>query len=70
MQFKVQGSRGMPDRCFIRPHGAVFFVEFKRSGLKPSELQDYYLRLLKTKKVEAYWVTCFTQFRRIWHETK
>lgn len=67
-QFKIMGRRGMPDRCFVRPNGKVFFVEFKRHGSKPSELQDYYIRHLRALKAEVHWITCYKHFREIWHE--
>lgn len=33
-KFKSANNRGLPDRIFITPNGAVFFIEFKRPKKK------------------------------------
>ena len=37
-KFKTPGQRGVPDRIFIR-NGMIIFVEFKREGKTPTDLQ-------------------------------
>lgn len=46
---------GWPDRLFISPYGHTIFIEFKRPGYKPSELQYYRLNELCRRGVPAFW---------------
>ena len=32
--------RGLPDRMFLLPKGKIHFIELKRKGKKPTELQN------------------------------
>lgn len=36
-----QFIKGLPDRMFLLPGGAVVFVEFKSTGKKPTKIQSY-----------------------------
>lgn len=36
-----QFIKGLPDRMFLLPGGAVVFVEFKSAGKKPTKIQSY-----------------------------
>lgn len=38
-KFTSPARAAVPDRMLIRPDGEVFFIEFKRSGQKPTEAQ-------------------------------
>lgn len=38
-KFKSANNRGVPDRIFITPDGAVFFIEFKAPRKKASKQQ-------------------------------
>jgi hypothetical protein len=38
-KFSSPSNRGVPDRIFISPHGEVFFIEFKSTKGKLSQLQ-------------------------------
>ena len=39
-KFVSPGNAGVPDRMFVLPNGAVFFIEFKQFGKKPTPLQE------------------------------
>ena len=39
-KFTSPNRMAVPDRMFIRPDGVVFFIEFKREGMKPTPAQD------------------------------
>ena len=43
---KLTECAGIPDRVFFVPGGRPLIVEFKAVGLKPEELQSWYLRML------------------------
>lgn len=36
-----QFIKGLPDRMFLLPGGAVVFVEFKSTGKRPTKIQSY-----------------------------
>nr|DAH57043.1 MAG TPA: Nuclease [Caudoviricetes sp.] len=36
-----QFVKGLPDRMFLLPGGAVVFVEFKSTGKRPTKIQSY-----------------------------
>lgn len=36
-----QFIKGLPDRAFLLPGGAVVFVEFKSTGKRPTKIQSY-----------------------------
>ncbi len=59
-KFSSPAHRGVPDRIFIRK-GCVVFLEFKRPGKEPTELQARELMLLKDQKIEAAWCDSFIQ---------
>ena len=48
LSFKMNStsSRGLPDRIFINKN-SIFFIEFKRFGFKPTELQAHTIKTLK-----------------------
>lgn len=35
------GKRSLPDRMFLGPRGTILFIEFKRAGEEPTELQRW-----------------------------
>jgi hypothetical protein len=43
-------SKGLPDRMFITRTGVIFFVEFKRKGKTPNELQQFIINKLIKRK--------------------
>jgi len=47
------GTRGVPDRVIIMPGGRVVFVELKRIGGKPTELQQRRIDELKALGADA-----------------
>lgn len=46
-KFASPSNRGVPDRIFMR-HGAVFFIEFKGTGKRASDLQNEMMRKIHT----------------------
>jgi len=53
-KFSSPSNRGVPDRIFISPHGEVFFIEFKSTKGKLSQLQKKVI-----KDIEQYHVNVF-----------
>jgi|GEM_PF-854780 len=41
VKLNLQGRRGMPDRMIVGPDGFILFVELKRLGREPDELQKF-----------------------------
>ena len=56
-KFSSPGHRGVPDRLFFNKRGKALFLEIKRSGAKPTALQEYELRALGRYSVLAGWVS-------------
>lgn len=52
-KFNSSSQRGVPDRIFITEKG-VFFVEFKRTGFKPTLLQNHVFSKFKEKNQDVY----------------
>jgi hypothetical protein len=46
---------GFPDRLYILPNGLHVWIEFKRPGEKPDQLQLYRMELLRIRNVIAGW---------------
>lgn len=46
-KFKAPGRAGMPDRIFLKAHGIIFFIEFKRPGEPPRKLQNYIHKMIR-----------------------
>lgn len=53
-KFKAPGRRSAPDRVFAK-NGRVFFVEFKATGEKPTELQEEEHRKMREAGLTVYW---------------
>ena len=47
-------ERGAPDRLFITPRNQMFFVEFKRPGVKPRAEQEYEHARLRARGLAVY----------------
>ena len=52
-KFTSPGTRGVPDRIFMRD-GVVFFIEFKSPGQKPSRLQECVHRRIREQGIDVY----------------
>ena len=48
IKLKCPGARGKPDRLFLGEGGKIVFIEFKRPGEKPSKLQRWWHRHLRS----------------------
>jgi hypothetical protein len=48
LKLQGQGVKGFPDRVFLLPGGMIFFVEFKKLGEKPTQLQEHTHALLRS----------------------
>ena len=53
-KFTSPGNRSVPDRVFAR-NGRVFWVEFKATGQKPTELQEDEHRKMRSAGLTVYW---------------
>jgi hypothetical protein len=49
-----QGRKGAPDRMCLLPNGTIFFVECKRPGEKPDQLQAEELAFLNSMGQRAF----------------
>ena len=49
LKLNVQGNRGWPDQMYMIPGGRPFYIEFKRKGEVPRELQKYIHGILKER---------------------
>jgi hypothetical protein len=47
-------EKGWPDRLFMSPFGHTIFIEFKRLGGEPDDLQAYRLKELKKRGIPAF----------------
>ena len=47
MKFVSPGNKGVPDRIAILPGGQVWFIELKKDGEEPSELQKWQAEQLR-----------------------
>jgi Holliday junction resolvase len=54
-KFSSPARRGVPDRIIIAPGGKVLFLEIKRPGKVPTELQMREIRLLTEQGCHATW---------------
>lgn len=55
-KFTSPGRAGVPDRVLIGPLGKIAFVEFKRKGKRPSDLQTHVLSVLRERNVMSTYV--------------
>lgn len=55
LKLNNQWSKGWPDRLFISPTGVHVYIEFKRPGNVPTELQKKRMRDLKANMCNVYW---------------
>jgi hypothetical protein len=60
LKLNVTGRRGWPDRMFIYK-GKVFFIEFKRTGEKPSKLQEEIHARLRQHEIAVYIVDSWSR---------
>lgn len=54
-KFISPGNDGVPDRLILGPGGRVLFLELKRPGNKPTELQLYQMGRIKALGHVAEW---------------
>jgi len=57
VKMNLLGRRGWPDRLFVLPNGGILWVEFKRPGKTPEDLQDYVHRKLREHRQDVYVAT-------------
>ena len=53
-KFTSPQRAAVPDRLYITPRGKVFFVEFKREGMKPTPAQDREHERLREQGVRVF----------------
>jgi len=53
-KFTSPSRAAVPDRLFISPNGQFFFIEFKRTGQKPTPAQDREHTRLRAQNVKVY----------------
>ena len=68
MKWVSPGNDGVPDRIAILPGGDVYFIELKRDGEVPTELQKWQIRRLKKLGCYATVVTGMKEARQFIEE--
>lgn len=63
-KFTSPSRAAVPDRLFILPGGKVFFIEFKRTGEKPTPAQDREHARLRAQGSVVYVVDDIEQGKR------
>ena len=53
-KFTSPARAAVPDRMFIHPDGAVFFIEFKREGQKPTPAQEREHHRLRQQAINVF----------------
>lgn len=53
-KFSSPSNRGVPDRIFISPHGEVFFIEFKSTKGKLTQLQKKVIKDFVNYTVDVF----------------
>lgn len=53
-KFTSPSRTAVPDRLFIGPRGHMWFVEFKKQGLKPTAPQEREHQRLRQQRVEVW----------------
>lgn len=64
-KFTSPARAAVPDRMFIHPDGTVFFIEFKRSGQKPTAAQEREHARLEGHNIDVHIVDEVTQGYRM-----
>lgn len=65
MVSKLTDPTGIMDHAFWLPRGKVVLIEFKRLGLKPTPLQQYYLDKLAASGYDTFFVDSKDRFIEI-----
>jgi hypothetical protein len=58
-KFSSPANRGVPDKIFISPNGKIFFIEFKSTKGKLSELQKHEIHNLQNHLINTHVVRDF-----------
>jgi hypothetical protein len=53
-KFTSPNRMAVPDRMFVRPDGKIFFIEFKRTGAKPTPAQEREHERLRNHGVQVF----------------
>ena len=53
-KFKIDGTKGAPDRVVFLPKGKVVLIEFKQPGGETSKHQDQFIKQLKNLGHECH----------------
>ena len=64
-KFKSANNRGVPDRIFITPNGAVFFIEFKKPGKKTRKQQRLVIDEMRENMAQVYVTDDLAEAKRI-----
>lgn len=62
LKFSPVASRGYPDRVILLNNGQLFFVEFKKRGLKPTKLQNLRALALRERGYSVYFCDSIDRF--------
>lgn len=55
LKLKLDANSGWPDRIFLLDKGRAAFIEFKRKGKRPTDLQHHRLAILTSLGHHACW---------------
>lgn len=62
---KLSGVVGLPDRMVLMPGGKIVFVEMKRPGYKPRQVQYEWLNRLRALGFPAGWCDGYESVERL-----
>jgi len=65
LKFSPTSSRGYPDRVILLDNAHLFFVEFKKRGLKPTKLQKLRATSLRERGYSVYFCDSIDEFNNI-----
>jgi hypothetical protein len=64
VKLNLAGNRGWPDRLFLY-RGHTYFMEFKRPGEVPTDIQNFRLRWLLDNGYDAGWTDSITDCLKV-----
>ena len=67
-KFTSPARPGVPDRIFVFPGNIVIFMEFKRKGNKPTDLQIKEMEQLMGRGCDVTWVDSVEDAKAFIHE--
>jgi hypothetical protein len=55
-KLEAPGTAGVPDTLLLAPRAKAVFIEVKKAGKEPSDLQEHWLTQLRREGFVAFWI--------------